>query len=185
MAQVRLLITDFDGTLVNTFKANFFAYQEAFSAVGKAISQEEYQKCFGFRFDDFMQAMNIEEKDVCDEICRIKANVYPNYFKHLVVNIPLLGMLKAFRLSGGLTALASTARRENLMNALDFIGAKNVFSYILAGEDVFRGKPNSEIYEKVLSHFGIAPNEALVFEDSEVGIQAATNAGIQVIRINI
>ena len=34
MAQVKLLITDFDGTLVDTFKANFLAYQKAFDKYG-------------------------------------------------------------------------------------------------------------------------------------------------------
>ena len=37
---------------------------------------------------------------------------------------------------------------------------------------------HNEIYEKVLSYFGMLPSEALIFEDSEIGIQSARNAGI-------
>lgn len=183
MSQIKLFITDFDGTLVNTFNANLLAYQEAFSAIGRTISEEEYRRCFGLRFDDFMEAMNVRDTETRERIRQKKADVYPNYFSHFVINTPLLGMLKAFRLSGGLTALASTARKTNLLNAITFIGANEVFSYVLSGEDVLNGKPDPEIYENILFHFGISPNEALVFEDSEVGVQAASNAGIQVVRV--
>lgn len=54
MSQVKLLITDFDGTLVDTFEANFLAYQKAFSDCGLQLSEKQYKECFGFRFDDFM-----------------------------------------------------------------------------------------------------------------------------------
>lgn len=81
--------------------------------------------------------------------------------------------------------MASTARRKNLMNALDYIEASNYFDLILAGEDVSKGKPDPEIYIKVLEYFQMKPEEALAFEDSEIGIKATENAGISYIKINI
>lgn len=63
------------------------------------------------------------------------------------------------------------------------MGIADVFDYVLAGEEVECGKPSPEIYEKVLQHFGISPDEALVFEDSEIGIKSAQNAGINYIVI--
>ena len=183
MAQIKLLISDFDGTLVNTFRANYLAYKEAFSAVGRTITEKEYKACFGFRFDDFMKTMRIYDAEIANEIRKIKGESYPKYFSNFIVNTPLLEMIKLFRSSGGFTAVASTARKKNLMNALHYIGAEDAFSYILAGEDVSKGKPNPEIYKNVLQHFKLDPKEALVFEDSEVGMQAASNAGIGYIRI--
>lgn len=59
MAQVKLLITDFDGTLVDTFEANFLAYQMAFDKYGLELTEQQYRDCFGFRFDDFMTHMGI------------------------------------------------------------------------------------------------------------------------------
>lgn len=52
-SEIKLLITDFDGTLVDTFQANFMAYKKAFNQVGLALSEIEYRQCFGFRFDKF------------------------------------------------------------------------------------------------------------------------------------
>ena len=46
---IKAIITDFDGTLVDTFQANLQAYQKAFQAVGKDITAEKYRECFGLR----------------------------------------------------------------------------------------------------------------------------------------
>lgn len=183
MAQVKLLITDFDGTLVDTFEANFLAYQKAFAMFGLELTEQQYRDCFGFRFDDFMSHMGINDNDTKNGIRLAKGDFYPLFFDKLIVNDPLLTLLKTFKNSGGLTAVASTARKENLMNALNFIDAADAFSLILAGEDVKQGKPNPAIYNKVLETLNVLPAEALIFEDSSVGISAANAAHVDYVQI--
>ncbi len=183
MAQIKLLITDFDGTLVDTFEANYSAYQKAFAEYGFELSEQQYRDCFGFRFDDFMAAMGIADEAVKQSIRQAKGEYYPLFFDKLKVNQPLLSMLRCHKASDGLTAVASTARRKNLMNALEHIGAMDVFSLVLAGEDVHNGKPNPEIYHKVLQELSVSPEEALVFEDSQVGMEAAKAAHVNYIQI--
>lgn len=183
MAQVKLLITDFDGTLVDTFEANFLAYQKAFAMFGLELTEQQYRDCFGFRFDDFMSHMGINDNDTKNGIRLAKGDFYPLFFDKLIVNDPLLTLLKTFKISGGLTAVASTARKENLMNALNFINAADAFSLILTGEDVKQGKPNPAIYNKVLETLNVLPAEALIFEDSSVGISAANAAHVDYVQI--
>ncbi len=183
--EIQLMITDFDGTLVNTFRANYMAYSKAFEEVGLNLSEEDYRRCFGYRYERFMDAMGITDATAIARIKELKAIYYPRYFEHLQVNEPLLCWLLTFKRSGGKIAVASTAGKKNLENALTYIGALEVFDYILAGEDVVQGKPSPEIYEKVLRHFDIPPSKALVFEDSDVGMQAAQNAGINYVVIKI
>lgn len=183
MAQVKLLITDFDGTLVDTFEANFLAYQKAFAMFGLELTEQQYRDCFGFRFDDFMSHMGINDNDTKTGIRLAKGDFYPLFFDKLIVNDPLLTLLKTFKNSGGLTAVASTARKENLMNALNFIDAADAFSLILTGEDVKQGKPNPAIYNKVLEKLNVLPAEALIFEDSSVGISAANAAHVDYVQI--
>ena len=183
MAQVKLLITDCDGTLVDTFEANFLAYQKAFAMFGLELTEQQYRDCFGFRFDDFMSHMGINDNDTKNGIRLAKGDFYPLFFDKLIVNDPLLTLLKTFKNSGGLTAVASTARKENLMNALNFIDAADAFSLILTGEDVKQGKPNPAIYNKVLEKLNVLPAEALIFEDSSVGISAANAAHVDYVQI--
>lgn len=184
MACVKLLITDFDGTLVDTFAANCAAYQRAFAEVGCSISEEQYRKCFGYRFERFMREMGIDDSAVAAKIRELKGRYYPEYFDRLIVNRPLLEFMRAFRQGGGLTAIASTARRVNLENALAYMGAKDDFDLILAGEDVKEGKPSPEIYNTVLQRLSVQPVEALIFEDSPVGIASAEAAGVAYVKVN-
>lgn len=176
--EIKLLITDFDGTLVDTFRANYLAYRKAFEDVGLALRETDYRRCFGYRFEKFMEVSGIADEGTAAKIKELKSFYYPDYFKVLQVNNVLLQFLLAFKRGGGKIAVASTARRRNLENVLGYIGIADNFDYILAGEEVRLGKPSPEIYEKVLAHFGMSPHEALVFEDSQVGIQSAQEAGI-------
>lgn len=180
---IKLIITDFDGTLVDTFQANYHAYSEAFGQVGLTLSEEQYRQCYGLRFDGFMDAMGIDDADVRQRIRAAKGECYPNHFGLLHVNQPLLDFIRMFRRCGGLTAVASTARSKNLTNALMHIGATDDFDLILAGEDVKQGKPSPEIYNTVMSRMSVTAEQTLIFEDSTVGLQAASAAGAHYIKI--
>lgn len=97
MSQIKLLVTDFDGTLVDTFEANFLAYQKAFSQFGLNLTEQQYQDCFGFRFDDFMEHMGISDTVIKQGIRKAKGDCYPLFFDKLQVNHSLLSMLKSFK----------------------------------------------------------------------------------------
>lgn len=183
--EIKLVITDFDGTLVGTFQANYHAYCEAFRQEGLTLTEEDYRKCYGLRFDGFMDTMGIEDVEVRKRIRAIKGECYPDYFGLLNVNQPLLDFIRMFRQGGGKTAVASTARGKNLTNALNHIGATGDFDLILAGEDVKEGKPSPEIYNTVMHRMGVSPDQTLIFEDSPVGLQAAQAAGAHYIKINL
>ncbi len=183
-SEIKLLIVDFDGTLVDTFQANFMAYQEAFNQVGLVLKEIDYRHCFGLRFEKFMATIGITDSVVTQKISEFKGNCYSDFFRYFKVNNSLLAILETFHNAGGKTAIASTARRKNLEKALQYIGATDIFDLILAGEEVRQGKPSPEIYRTVLRYFSMQPNEALVFEDSEVGVQAAQSAGINYIVVN-
>lgn len=182
---VQAVITDFDGTLADTFEANLKAYQMAFSEVGMNLPEEQYRACFGFRFDDFMRALGIEDDALKNEIREMKRIYYPSCFGYLRPNNVLIGKIREFKMQGVKTAVASTARRENLHNALKAVGAFDLFDLILAGEDVSKGKPDPEIYFKAMAGLGVGPSESVIYEDSAVGIQAAEATGAKVIRISL
>jgi beta-phosphoglucomutase len=184
MNEIKLIITDFDGTLVDTFEANFFAYLRAFELNKMSISREQYQACFGFRFDKFMDTMEVWDESIRHSIREIKGRIYPDYFDCLVPNKTLISFIQHFRHTGGKVAIASTAAGHNLMNVLLCLNIQDLFDLILAGEDVQSGKPNPEIFLTAMSRLGFKPEQTLVFEDSEIGFEAATAAGVLYIPIN-
>lgn len=181
---IRLIISDFDGTLVDTFEANLRAYQKAFNRVGLYLAAEEYRRYFGYRFERFMMAMAISDENVRAKIRESKKELYPQYFRFLKPNNSLIELITTFRSMGGKTAIASTARKENLMNAINYLCIADKFDLILSGIDVKQGKPSPEIYNKTMEKLGVSPEETLIFEDSDVGVQAAKASGAMCIVVN-
>lgn len=180
---IKAIITDFDGTLVDTFEANLKAYQEAFYQEGLTLTDDKYRECFGFRFDRFMQAMGVTNDITATRIKEYKKGCYPNFFCHLVPNNKLIELISTFHQMGGKSALASTARKENLMNVVNYLEIANHFDLIYAGEDVKFGKPSPEIYLKTMQTLDVTADEVMIFEDSPVGFEAAKASGAKFIPV--
>ena len=180
---IKLIITDFDGTLADTFEANLKAYQRAFSDVGYSLDSELYRRCFGLRFDRFMDLAEIFNQEIRRQIRDLKQIYYRQNFGLVRVNVALLELIRTLREKGCKTAVASTARRENILSLLGYLGLIEDFDLIFTGEDVKQGKPNPEIYVKVLDSLGELAENTLIFEDSAVGEEAARAAGINCIMV--
>ena len=181
---IKAIITDFDGTLVDTFEANYLAYKHVLNSLGIELTRESYRACFGLRFNEFMEHIGVKNITLKDQIKKEKAKAYPLYFDKLSLNCPLLNFLLFMKHNGVKIAIASTARRENLINVLNYFDITDVFDEIFTGESVTYGKPHPEIYILTMDKLGVNESETLIFEDSEVGIQAADRSGASVIKVN-
>jgi len=82
---------------------------------------------------------------------------------------------------GCVISLASSSIASRARTILDGNGVTDYFDYFTFGPEVENGKPAPDIFLKALSKTGAAPEESLVLEDSEAGIQAAHAAGIDVL----
>lgn len=180
---IKAIITDFDGTLVDTFEANLRAYQKAFGVVNMTLTAEKYRECFGYRFERLMMATGVHDEAKANKIREAKKEYYPQFFDFLKPNKALIGLIESFHAMGGKTAIASTARRENLMNVVNYLNIREYFDLIFAGVDVKLGKPSPEIYLKAMEALKVKPEETLIFEDSQVGIEAARAAGTYLLTV--
>ena len=182
MGCIKAIITDFDGTLVDTFEANYCAYKEAFKQYGYKLSEKQYKECFGLRYDGLCETLNI--KDEHKQLIKdAKKEAYPKYFSKLKLNTYLMMIINAAKKLGITICIASTASKENLYNVLDYLSIENYFDLIITGEDVKFGKPNPEVYKVALEKLDCNTDEAIVFEDSDIGCLAAYDAGINYIRV--
>ena len=79
--------------------------------------------------------------------------------------------------------LSTMGDQNNIDFTLDGLGIRHYFQTITGGHEVFKGKPDPEIFLKSLEKSGAKAVNSLVFEDSGGGIRAALAAGIPVIGI--
>jgi HAD superfamily hydrolase (TIGR01509 family) len=80
-------------------------------------------------------------------------------------------------------ALVSGSHRKQIEFALKKTGLTSEFRFYLGAEDYPRSKPAPDGYLKALELLGVPGSGALVFEDSEPGIESALAAGTRVIAI--
>lgn len=80
-------------------------------------------------------------------------------------------------------SLASSSTRERALTILKDNQIDQYFDYYTFGYEVPQGKPAPDIFIKACEKTNCLPEESLILEDSEAGIQAAASAGIPVICI--
>lgn len=182
MGRIKAVITDFDGTLVDTFMSNYLAYKNACKQYGYELTENQYKEWYGLRYDDLCNKIGIliDHRQVIKDL---KKNIYTSYFDYLKLNKNLLNFIMMCHNYGIKTCIASTASRENLYNVLRYFNIEEYFDIIITGENVYNGKPNPEVYNKALVLLDCESDEALVFEDSNVGCEASENAEINYIKI--
>ena len=116
------------------------------------------------------------EEDI-ERIRRRKIEIYPTHFNTVRLNEPLWNFVQDFRAKGGKAWVVSTGHRDNVTNAMRYLGIEDGFDGILTSEAVEHSKPAPDCFLKAMEIEGVTPAETLIFEDSEVGIEAARRSG--------
>lgn len=80
-------------------------------------------------------------------------------------------------------ALVSTRPRKTLENAIGAIGIEGVFSVIVTSEDVYRGKPDPEMYVYAAQHLQFLPERCIVFGNSNQTVEAAHDARMKCVAV--
>ena len=91
--------------------------------------------------------------------------------------------LRALRDAGIPCVIASSTHRENITTTLGVLGIESFFESMVTSEDVTRGKPHPEVFLRAAEKIGVAPKDAVVFEDALVGIAAAQAADMRVVAV--
>ncbi|MCO5142518.1 MAG: HAD family phosphatase [Oligoflexia bacterium] len=182
---IKAIIFDLDGTLVDTEKAAVSAIDQTFQEWGISLSPEVARSVAGRKWEiAFSKLKPFFPKNVSDE--EVAQKILDQYQKNLVKGPPeVSGAREIVHLFSQFfrIALVTGSTKRQALFALNHLDVLDVFEHVLAAEDYVESKPSPEGYLKALSLMDLEPHEAVVFEDSEAGIQSAKNAGIKVFAI--
>jgi HAD superfamily hydrolase (TIGR01509 family) len=80
-------------------------------------------------------------------------------------------------------AVVSGGTRDAVTRSLDALGLLGLFETLVCAGDYVNAKPHPEPYLMAAERLGVAPEDCLVFEDTEIGIQSATAAGMASVKV--
>ena len=197
--RIRLLLLDFDGTLADTRRANTLAYLTALREAGYTLTETEYEtRYFGMRCNEFLTRYGIADPAERERLRLRKIALYPRFFDTVRLNEPLWGFCRAFQQQGGRVWIVSTGSRANIDHVMRHLGIGGPVEAgdaacgpdgrvdgILTGEDIAQSKPAPDCFLEAMRREGCTPAETLIFEDSEIGLEAARRSGAAYIRVNL
>lgn len=184
--EIQALIFDCDGTLVDTLPLHHQAWWATIPATCQEVPvkfllgvagmpNEEVvmllNKTFGYRLDPVLTAA-------------AKETWFLNNLHHVRPIIPVVNLVEFYR--GRLPmAVASGSSRLAVQAMLAAIGLTEYFETIVAAEDSVRPKPAPDPFLEAARRLKVAPEHCQVFEDSELGFEAARRAGMRVVDIRL
>ena len=184
--RIKLILLDFDGTLASTEDANMEAYVLALREEGIELDTEEYRRrYFGMRCPEFLRELGITNENDIDRIRRRKIELYPTRFGSVHLNEPLWNFVQDMRKQGVKAWIVSTGQKDNIENAMRYLGIMEGVDGILTSGDVSEPKPSPAAFLKAMEIEGVTPAETLIFEDSPVGIAAAEASGAAYFKVKL
>lgn len=179
-------IWDVDGTLVDTAKLHFQAWQAVCREQGRDFTREDFAATFGQRNPEIIRTL-FGERFTPEEIAAFGDRKEVLYRQEASKGVELLPgarrLVEDLHQAGFVQAIGSSAPRANLDLILRLTGIARFFDAVVSSEDTQRGKPDPQVFLVAAERLRIAPAHCVVFEDAVAGVQAARAGGMKCIAV--
>lgn len=180
----RGLLFDLDGVLVDTAKYHYRAWNEIAGKLGFSLTLADNERLKGVSRQRSLEiileigGLRLAPQEFA-RLCEEKNERYLEFI-HAMRPEELFPGVRVFleeaKRSGRKTALGTASRNSSLI--LEKLGLRACFDAVIDGNQVRATKPDPEVFLRGAEALGLRPDECLVFEDAEAGIEAAHRAGM-------
>ncbi|MFF2909860.1 beta-phosphoglucomutase [Paenibacillus sp. NPDC057934] len=182
-------IFDLDGVIVDTAKYHFLAWAELARELGFEFTEADNERLKGVsRMRSLDILLEIGGLDFPEEeklaMADKKNRLYVEFITKLDESELLPGVkeyLTGLRERGVGIALGSASK--NAMFILDKLNITELFDAVVDGNKVSNAKPDPEVFLIGAVELKLQPEECVVFEDAEAGVEAGKAAGMKVVGI--
>ena len=189
MGKVKACLFDLDGVIVDTAKYHYIAWKELANEMGFDFTLADNERLKGVSrmtsLDILLSIGQIEKSE--EEKLELATKKNENYLTYILKMGPeeiLEGtkeFLELLKREGIKIALGSASK--NAMTILERLELTSYFEAIIDGTKVSKAKPDPEVFLKGAEALGVAPEDCVVFEDAEAGVEAALAGGMKCIGI--
>jgi len=180
---IKAVVFDMDGLLLDSERVILEDFIASCREFGFEPDVNIYYKCIGgnqARTKEIMLAGYGEDfpYDAVNQSWFSKAGQKPVPLKKGTASILEFLGKKSIR-----QVVVTSTHRSWATKSLAEAGILPYFEFIMCGDDITKSKPDPEIYVQACKKLNLQPGECLALEDSDNGVLAAYNAGMQVIQI--
>lgn len=189
MGNVKACLFDLDGVIVDTAKYHYIAWKELANEMGFDFTPEDNERLKGVSrmtsLDILLSIGGVEKSE--EEKLALATKKNENYLTYILKMGPeeilpgTTDFLQQLKKSGIKIALGSASK--NAMTILERLKLTSYFDAIIDGTKVSNAKPDPEVFLKGAEALAISPDECVVFEDAEAGVEAAISGGMKCIGI--
>ena len=183
MGAFKAIIFDFDGLILDTETAEYRSFSDLYRHYGAELPIEVRGQWIGTDASPFDPYAHLEasagiplDREAARAFRRAR---YEELMAGERARPGVEDYLREGRRLGLGIGLASSSSRDWVLGYLRQLGLEDGFDCIRTRDDVAKVKPDPELYLKALEALGVAPEEAVAFEDSPNGALAAKRAGLK------
>ena len=178
-------IFDWDGVVVDSARLHVLSWDDLARDCGRTIPPEIPIGALGLKTEAVITDL-LKWTDTPEEVSRLtlrKEELFrERAHREGIDSQPgVLPFLRALNTHSVPCAVGSSAPRLNVEAGMNVLKADGIFTAIVSGDDVTRGKPAPDIFLKAAEAMGLPPEHCIVFEDAPAGVEAARAAGMRVV----
>lgn len=175
------LIFDCDGTLTHSMPLHYEAWSLTAARYGLTFTEERFYALAGVPSQHIITLLaNEQGKPVADAMGMAKEKEQAFYeLLHRLESIPpVLQIAETYRGKKKM-AVASGGWNAVVRRQLTMIGCLDWFDAIVTAEDTEKHKPEPDVFLEAARRLNVPAARCIVYEDSELGFEAARKAGMQ------
>ncbi|MEU1590462.1 HAD-IA family hydrolase [Micromonospora sp. NPDC005710] len=175
---------DCDGTIVDSMPLHYLAWQRALEEWGCEFPEDLFYAWGGRPTADIIVALN-EQQGLAMPVAAVVER-RESYYQELLPQLAAVPEVLAHIHDAHRRvpfAVVSGSTRASVTASLDALGLLDRFDVLVCADDYTRAKPDPEAFLLAAQQLGVPPESCLVFEDTDLGIQAATAAGMASVRV--
>ena len=175
------LIFDCDGTLADTMPLHFTAWTRLFTQLGVPFPEGRFYAMGGIPTERIIRTVCADHGvDPGDDVAPFVALKEDAFLEHIAQVRPVEAVAAVYHAYRGHLplAVASGGYRDVVFRTLAAIGLTD-FDAVVCAEDTERHKPEPDVFLEAARRLKVAPEGCVVFEDTDIGLEAARRAGMR------
>ena len=187
--KLKAIIFDLDGVIVDTAKYHYLAWKRLAKELGYDLTEHDNELLKGVSrirsLEIILELAGLEKSvEEMEEMATRKNEWFKDYInevrpEEIFEDVPEL--IKTIKVDNKKIALASSSK--NAQRVIELLQIADVFDAVVDGTMITHTKPDPEIFLLAAKKLQLSPDECIVIEDAEAGVEAALAAGMKCIGV--